>query len=261
MVDLSPLQLVVLVVAGLASGVVNAVAGGGTLISFPVLTAVGLPAVAANVTNTVALSPGYISGAHAQREDLAGQRRRVWVLAPVGVVGGVVGGILLLVTGEELFRRLVPWLILAACGLLAAQPRVQRWVAAQAGRRGRVPVADAPPGPVAVAAVAVASVYGGYFGAGLGIILLAVLGAVLHDDLVRVNALKQVLSIAVNVAATVFFVFSGRVVWAAAVAVAVGALLGGRVGGRLVRRLPAPVLRGVVITVGVFVATVFFAKP
>lgn len=256
---LSAGELALVGAAAVAAGFVNAVAGGGTLISFPALTAVGVPALSANVTNTVALSPGYLGGVHAQRADLEGQGHRLRVLVPVGVVGGLVGGGLLLATGESLFRSLVPFLILAACGLLAAQDRIRAWVqrreeaAARAGRHGDVGVGGA-------AAVFVGAVYGGYFGAGLGIILLAVLGAVIDDQLRRINALKQAMSLTINTTAALFFVFSGRVVWAAAVVMMAGALLGGSVGGRVAARLRADVLRAVVITLGVVIAIAFWLR-
>jgi uncharacterized membrane protein YfcA len=247
------LDLVVATVAALLAGLVNALAGGGTLISFPALTLVGVPAVAANVTNTVALCPGYLGGTFAQRRDLAGQRRRLLLLLPAAALGGLAGGALLLLTSEKLFRTLVPWLILAAAALLAAQGPVKR-LAARHVPSGR------DVGPAAVVAVFLAAIYGGYFGAGLGILMLAVLGLFVDDDLVRVNALKQAISIATNTTAALFFVFSGRVVWAAAIAMMAGALVGGHVGGALASRMKPAVLRGVVVALGVVVAGVYFAR-
>jgi uncharacterized membrane protein YfcA len=255
-VVLSTLELALVGLAAVAGGAVNALAGGGTLITFPTLVAVGVPAVSANVTNTVALSPGYLGGTYGQREDLDGQGRRLRLLAPAAVVGGLVGGILLLATGEELFRDLVPFLILGASGLLAVQERIRAWI----GRR-LVPRSGSDPGEVWVVLPAfAASVYGGYFGAGLGVILLAVLGLVVEDTLTRINALKQALSFLVNVTAAAFFVFSGRVVWSAALVMAVGALLGGSIGGRLAGRLPAHVLRGVVVVIGLIVGVVYLVR-
>ncbi len=245
-------------IAAAAAGFVNAIAGGGTLISFPTLTFLGIPALVANVTNTVALCPGYLGGAYAQREDLASQKPTLARLLPVAILGGLSGGLLLMVTSEALFRAIVPFLILLATALLAAQKRLKDWVvareaeAAREGRRGG-------PGPLGLLAVA-AAVYGGYFGAGLGIVLLAVLGAVVDDDLVRVNALKQAVSLSVNVTAALYFLFSGRVLLPIALSMAVFALVGGHVGGKLARRLEADTLRGLVIAAGLVVSAYYFLR-
>ncbi len=254
--DLSSLDHVLVALAAVVGGAVNAMAGGGTLITFPALVAVGVPAVAANVTNTVALSPGYLGGTYAQRDDLAGQGSRVRLLAPVAVLGGLVGGALLLATGEELFRDLVPFLILGASALLAIQERVRALVVRRSAER-----AGADPSGIWVGLPAfAASVYGGYFGAGLGVILLAVLGLVLEETLTRVNALKQALSFLVNVTAAFFFAFSGRVVWSAALVMAVGAIAGGSLGGRLAGRMRAASLRVVVVAIGLVVGIVYLVR-
>lgn len=262
--DLSALNLAVLAAAAVAAGAVNAVAGGGTLISFPALTAVGIPAVAANVTNTVALAPGYVGGTHAQRNDLKGQRARLERLVPAAMLGGICGGALLLVTSESLFRRLVPFLILAACALLASQDRVKAMVAARHARQVDNETArerhDSGVGLVGIGSVFVAAIYGGYFGAGLGIILLAVLGVVIDDDLIRINALKQSMAVAINTTAAAFFIFSGKVVWSAAAVMAVGSLIGGSLGGRLASRLNPVILRRVVIAAGVVIAIIYLAR-
>ena len=254
-----PLTLLNFILLGLAAvvgGAVNAIAGGGTLITFPGLTAVGLPAVNANVTNTVALSPGYLSGTLAQWKDMQGQMRRLWLLAPTGVVGGLVGGLLLLNTGAALFRTLVPYLILLASVLLAFQGHIRRWLLRQVEQSGRETASET----WTIVPVFLASVYGGYFGAGLSVILLAVLGLVLHDSLTRLNALKQAISFCVNVTAALFFIFSGQVVWSAAVVMAVGAVVGGVIGGRLASRIRAETLRTVVVTFGVIVAIIYFLR-
>lgn len=262
--DLSAANLAVIGAAAVAAGTINAVAGGGTLVSFPALTAVGIPTVSANITNTVALSPGYVGGTLAQRDDLRGQRARLERLVPAAMLGGVAGGVLLLVTSESLFRRLVPFLILAACALLAGQDRVKAWVEARHARQvadgtssGRH---DSGVGPIAVLAVFVAAIYGGYFGAGLGIILLALLGVVIDDDLIRVNALKQSMAVAINTTAAAFFLFSGKVEWPAAAVMAVGSLAGGAIGGRIASRLDPVILRRVVIVAGVAVAIVYLTR-
>lgn len=251
---LSGLEFTMIGLAAVAGGAVNALAGGGTLITFPMLIAVGIPAVAANVTNTVALCPGYLGGTFAQLNDLRGQERRLWFLLPAGVVGGIAGGLLLLNTGEQTFRKMVPYLILLAAGLLAAQGPVRNWIVRHSGHAGgprTTEVWTALP-------VALSAVYGGYFGAGLSVIVLAVLGAVLDDSLTRLNALKQLISFAINIAAAVFFVFSGQVVWSAALVMAVGALAGGAIGGRLAGKIRPAVLRRIVVTAAVIIAAIYF---
>lgn len=247
-------QLVVSGLAALAGGAVNALAGGGTLITFPVLTAIGVPAVAANVTNTVALCPGYLGGSFAQRADLRGQEQRLRWLIPASLIGGLAGGFLLLNTGERLFRELVPWLILSASALLAAQDRLR---ALLLRRNGTGATSDG--NARAALPIGLSSVYGGYFGAGLGVITLAVLGLTLHDSLTRLNALKQMASLATNTAAAVFFLFSDQVVWSAVAVMAVGSLAGGSLGGRLASRIRPGRLRSLVVAVGVIVAAIYFA--
>lgn len=254
--DLTALDLLLVALAALVGGAVNAIAGGGTLITFPVLTAVGVPAVSANVTNTVALSPGYLGGTYAQRSDLSGQRRRLRILVPVAVLGGLSGGALLLATDEELFRDLVPFLILGASVLLLIQERIR----ARVLRRARDGERAEPHDGWVVVPTFVASVYGGYFGAGLGVILLAVLGLVLEDSLTRINALKQALSFSVNVTAAAFFLFSGKVVWGAALVMAVAALVGGSIGGRLAGRMRADLLRRIVVLVGFVVGIAYLLE-
>jgi len=253
---LSGLDFIFLGLAAVAAGAVNALAGGGTLITFPMLTAVGVPAVAANVTNTVALSPGYIGGTLAQRKDLQGQGKRLWIVLPAGVIGGLIGGILLLNTGEKLFKDLVPFLILLASGLLAVQDPVRAWLTKHMGEHqskdGNEKWASVP--------VGLAAIYGGYFGAGLSVIVLAVLGLTMDENLARLNALKQLVGFSVNVAAAIFFLFSGQVQWLAALVMAVGALIGGVLGGRLAGRVKPSTLRWMVVTIGVIVAIIYFVK-
>jgi uncharacterized membrane protein YfcA len=252
---ISGMDLLLLGLAGLAAGLVNALAGGGTLITFPALTAAGLAAVAANVTSTVALAPGYLGATLAQAEDLAGQARRLRIAVPAGIVGGLAGAWLLLSTSEKLFRELVPFLILAACVLLALQDRVRSWLTKRGGgaANGAAPLWIAP-------AVGLAAIYGGYFGAGVSVILLAVIGLAWEDSLTRLNALKQATAFGANVAAATVFVFSGRVEWRSAVVVAIGAMLGGALGGRLARRVPASALRWTVVGIGAAVAVVYWVR-
>jgi len=233
--------------AGFGAGVVNAVAGGGSLITFPALLAAGYPSVAANVTNAVAVLPGYLGGSLAYRRELGDQGARIRALALTSAVGATSGAALLLLSPASVFEAIVPWLILAACGLLAVQPRV----AAAARRR------HASPSPRLLhAALFAATVYGGYFGAGLGIMLLAILGVFIDDGLQRLNALKGVLSLLVAVVGAVGFAVFGPIAWDAAAIIGITCLLGGVAGVGVARRLPAGVLRAVVIAYGVGVAIV-----
>lgn len=249
-------ELVLVGLAAVAAGAVNALAGGGTLITFPMLIAVGIPAVAANVTNTVALCPGYLGATLAQSNDLRGQRGRMLWFLPAGALGGLLGGLLLLNTGERAFRALVPFLILLASGLLALQDPLRAWVGRRSGQVAPTAAAErwgaVPAG--------LAAVYGGYFGAGLSVIVLAALGLTLDDTLTRLNALKQAISLSVNVAAALFFLFSGHIVWVAAGVMAVGALAGGVLGGRLAGRISATALRRVVVVIGVVVAVLYLLR-
>lgn len=254
--SLSWLQLLVVMLGAVAGGAVNALAGGGTLITFPILTAVGIPPVAANVTNTVALAPGYLSGTLAQRNDLKGQRRRLFWFVPAAVAGGLVGGLLLLNTEERIFGELVPYLILLACLLLALQGKLRAWLTRRAAAAGHSQV----PEPLAAIPVFLASIYGGYFGAGLSVIVLAVLGLVIDDTLTRLNATKQAIAFCVNVAAALFFLFSGQVVWPAAVVMAVGAIIGGVIGGRMAGSIQPSTLRAVVITLGLIAAVIYLVR-
>jgi hypothetical protein len=235
-----------LAAAGLATGAINAVAGGGSLVSFPALLATGLSPLAANVTNLVATLPGYLSAALASREELEDQRQRVRTLAAAAAGGALVGTTLLLVGPQDLFATLAPWLVLLACALLAVQPLVSRWIST---------AEHAHPAPrKLVISVAIASIYGGYFGAGLGIMLLAGLGLALDEPLQRLNAIKQVLSLAVVVVSAVAVALFGPVSWESALIVGAGTLVGGRVGVGVARLLPEPVLRGAIIALGVIVA-------
>lgn len=243
-------------VAALVAGVVNAIAGGGTLITFPMMTAVGIPPLLANVTNSVALCPGYLGGTLAQARDLAGQRTRLRWLLPAGLLGGIVGGLLLVASGERLFGTLVPYLILFAAALLALQDPIRRWLLRRIERhaaRGLDERWTAVP-------IALSAVYGGYFGAGLGVIMLATLGITLDDTLNRLNAVKQLLSLVINLAAAVYFAFAAPVLWPVAAVMAVGALAGGALGGRLASRVKPATLRYSVVAIGIAVGIYYLVK-
>lgn len=232
-----------------AAGTVNALAGGGTLISFPTLIALGVPAVGANVTNTVSLLPGYVGGSWAQREDLKPQMSTARYLAGVSAAGGLAGSILLVTIPAQGFRDAVPYLILLACGLLFFQNRLRPASADHPHPQRSVPL---------LVTVFAAAVYGGFFGAGMGIILMALLGLFTSEALKSVNALKQALSFVVNGVAAVFFAFTGHVVWELVPVMAAASVIGGSVGGRLVQKINQDVLRRVVVVAGVAVAVSFW---
>jgi uncharacterized membrane protein YfcA len=255
-VIMTVLEFVLVGLAAVAGGAVNALAGGGTLITFPMLMAVGIPAVSANVTNTIALCPGYLGAVFAQRKDLRGQHRRLFFFLPVGIAGGVAGGVLLLHSGEQLFRTLIPFLILFAAALLAFQDPLRSWISGHS-RTGLPSIAR---GALKLFAVAPAAVYGGYFGAGVSVIVLAVLGLALDDSLNRLNALKQAIAFGINIAAATFFIFSGHAVWSAVLVMAAGALVGGALGGRLAGRINAVVLRRIIVVLGVLIALIYMIR-
>ena len=242
--------------AATAAGIINALAGGGTLITFPVLLAIGIPSVSANVTNTIALCPGFLGGTLAQSKDLQGQRTRLWVVLPAGILGGLAGGFLLLRTSEKLFTNMVPFLILLASALLAIQSPVRAWLIrreerGKAGRNQEVWI---------FLPVFLGAIYGGYFGAGLSVILLSVLGLILNDNLTRLNAIKQSIAFSANLAAAMLFIFSGKVVWSVAAVMMVGALLGGSLGGRLAGIVKPATLRWIVVTIGFVVGAIYLVK-
>jgi uncharacterized protein len=253
-VDLSFWNYVLIALAALAAGLVNAFAGGGTLISFPTLTWVGLDAITANITNTVALCPGYFGATMAQAKDLRDQMPRVRLLLPTAIIGGLLGATLLLNTEERVFKEVVPYLILLATGLLAFQPPLRAWIVKrtqQSGGEHRF---------FAVIMIFLAAIYGGYFGAGLGMIVLASLGLALDDNLTRLNALKQAISFSVNTAAALLFLFSGNIIWSVVIVMAVAALIGGSLGGRLAGYISPNVLRWTVVTIGLIVAIIYLVR-
>jgi hypothetical protein len=245
---ISALDYVILFAAALAAGLFNALAGGGSIFTFPALVAIGLPPIVANVTNTIALCPGYVGGVLAQRRDLAGQGRRMLLLLPVAAVGGIAGALLLTRTSDATFRALVPMLVLGACFLLAVQDRLR---ALLQGRHAHIALGWAMP-PVLLAAV-----YGGYFGAGLSVMFLAMIGLAIDDNLTRLNALKQAMALVTNVAAALWFATTAPVVWPAAGVMAVGALAGGALGGRLAGKVRPATLRAIVIAIGLLIAAIF----
>jgi hypothetical protein len=250
------LHYLLLALSALAAGMVNALAGGGTLITFPVMLALGLPAVSANVTNTVALCPGYLGGTLAQAGDLQGQKRRLWLALTASALGGLAGGLLLLKTSEKLFTNLVPFLILLASVLLAVQNPVRAWLISRQkqGKTGRISELWI------FLPVFLGAIYGGYFGAGLSVIILSVLALILDDNLTRLNAIKQSIAFSANIAAALLFVFSGKVLWSAALVMMLGALLGGFLGGRVAGRVKPATLRWIVVGIGFIVGIIYLVR-
>jgi uncharacterized membrane protein YfcA len=245
-IDASPGALVFLLAAGLVAGAVNAVAGGGSLLVFPALLAVGFPPLAANVTNSVAQWPGYVGQVVGGREELRGQRRRMLLTSAIGTAGSAVGCVLLLVLPGAVFDAVVPILVLLASVVLALSPRIKRWIG--------TPEPGAPDRMAALLpAVFLAAIYGGYFGGALGVILIATLSLCAHDRLVRLNALKGVLSLVIATVTVVIFAVGAPVDWTAVALIAPTTLVGGFLGAKLARKLPETVLRWSVVILGVAV--------
>jgi uncharacterized membrane protein YfcA len=241
-------RLLVAAVAALLAGVINSVAGGGTLLTFPSLIAAGLSPLAANATSTVALLPASLSAMLGYQGELVGARRWAVGLALPSLVGGGAGAFLLLHTSNATFERVVPWLVLGATTLFLVQRPLLRWA-----RRHEEPITTAEPqapAPVMLGAQAVVGVYGGYFGAGVGIITLAALGFMGFGNIHRMNGLKNWGGFCMNLVAAATFAFSGIVDWPVALSMAVGSIVGGYLGARGAQHLPQALVRGVVATIG-----------
>jgi uncharacterized membrane protein YfcA len=250
----SPFEVVAILLAGVAAGTINTVVGSGTLITFPTLLAFGIPPVTANVSNTIGLVPGSVSGAIGYRRELAGQRARVLRLCVASMIGGVVGAVLLLVLPDDAFSAIVPVLIVLGCVLVVLQPRISRWVARRHDAAGGLPEHGTWwvwPGVLAT------GVYGGYFGAAQGVLLMAVLGTGIDESLQRLNAVKNVLAAVVNAVAGLIFAVVADVDWWVVLLIGIGSVIGGQLGASVGRRLPSAVLRAVIVVVGVVALTVF----
>jgi uncharacterized protein len=254
---LSPWEMAGLLGAGAVAGTVNTVVGSGSLLTFPTLLAFGYSPLVANVSNTVGLVPGSISGALGYRRELVAQRDRLRRLGGVSLAGGFVGAGLLLLLPSDSFQRVVPYLILLACALVVVQPRLSAHMVRRAARRTE-------PGRAHLlldSGVFLTAIYGGYFGAAQGVILVALLGIFLDDHLQRLNAAKNVLAALVNGIAALLFVVFAHVAWLPAALLAAGAIIGGQVGARIGRRLPPTVLRVLILVVGLGVAVKLFVAP
>jgi len=251
----SPLEIVAVLLAGVAAGTINTVVGSGTLVTFPTLLAIGVPPVTANVSNTLGLVPGSLSGAIGYRRELEGQRPRLVRLGSGSVLGGVVGALLLLVLPAEAFQAIVPVLIGLGCVLVVLQPAISRRVAARAEARG---VERPEHGALWVwLLVFGAGVYGGYFGAAQGVLLMAILGVGLTETMQRNNATKNVLALLVNLVAAIVFVLVAHIDWQVAGLIALGSVVGGQIGATVGRRLPAWALRAFIVVVGLAAITQF----
>jgi len=250
-----PLQGLAIFVAGTVAGAINTIVGSGSLVTFPVLLAAGYPPLVANVSNTVGLVPGSVSGAIGYRRELRGQRSRLLRLGVASALGGLTGGLLLL-AAPGTFEAVVPLLVIGAALLMAASPRLSARLRARTGMRG----VRREPRVLVPLAVGLTGVYGGYFGAAQGVILLAFLGLLVADDLQRLNAAKNVLAGIVNGVAAVLFVSVTHVDWAVVGVLAVGSTVGGQLGAAVGRRVPARVLRAVVVVGGLAVGTVLLLR-
>jgi uncharacterized membrane protein YfcA len=245
----SGLAATAIFLAGVVAGVVNTVVGSGSLLTFPVLLAVGYPPLVANMSNTVGLAPGNFSGAYGYRRELKGQRSRILWFGAVSLLGGLAGAAALLVLPSKAFSTVVPVLILVACILVIVQP----WFKKALERRQRT--ADAR-SPLLYLGIFGSGVYGGYFGAAAGVVMLALFGLFLPDDMQRLNGLKNVCIGLINGVAAVTFVIVGGVAWLPATLIAVGSVIGAQIGARIGRRLPPAALRACIVTVGVIAAAV-----
>jgi uncharacterized membrane protein YfcA len=239
--------------AGLVAGAMNVIVGSGSLVTFPTLLAVGFAPVVANVSNTVGLVPGSMSGVAAYRRELRGQGGRALRLGCASVVGGLCGAGLLLALPGTIFRRAVPVLVVIACALMALQPRLAQWLTK---RRDSQPHGGFP----LLASIFATGVYGGYFGAAQGVILISLLAIFIDDDLQRLNGVKNVLALFANAAAALLFVIASHVAWEAVGLIAGGSVAGGQLGGLVARRLAPGTLRLVVVIGGLGVAAVLFVK-
>jgi uncharacterized membrane protein YfcA len=249
------LEMTAIFLAGIAAGAINTVVGSGTLITFPTLLAIGIPPVTANVSNTLGLVPGSLSGAIGYRRELVGQRPRLLRLGVASVLGGTTGAVLLLVLPAAAFDAIVPVLIALGCILVVAQPAISRRVEARAQARGQ---ARPEHGALWVwGLVCLAGVYGGYFGAAQGVLLMAILGVGLTESMQRNNATKNVLALLVNLVAAIVFVFVADMNWAVAGLIALGSVIGGQIGATVGRRLPSWALRAFIVVVGVAALTQF----
>ncbi|HVM60040.1 MAG TPA: sulfite exporter TauE/SafE family protein [Verrucomicrobiae bacterium] len=244
----------VIILAAFGAGFVNAVAGGGTLLTFPALLYSGLSSIAANATSTVAIWPGSVTSSWAYRQQLSANRARVGILAVPSLLGGLTGAILLLNTPESVFRYIVPYLILLACALLMLNEPIGRWMSKRAEAHPKKHAAALWLCQFAI------GVYGGYFGAGIGILMLAAMAIFLPEDLQAANGMKNFLAMLINGIASVYFVVKGMAILGIALAMVLAAIAGGFVGAKTAQRMSPRLLRGAVVVFGVIVAVHLIVK-
>jgi uncharacterized protein len=247
---------VLLSLASFAAGAVNALAGGGTLLTFPAIMATGISALTADATNALIVCPGFLGALYAQRKGLRAYRHVLWKYLAVSFMGGLSGGALLLWWGEKVFLAIVPFLLMTACLLLAFQEKIRSRLFADqlAGQR------KLPNIVWSLAAVSVAAIYGGYFGAGMSVILLAILGLTQEGSLQEINTLKQPISLTVNVAASLLFLLAGRISWPVAGLMSAGAIAGGYLGGRVAGMVRPAALRWTIVILGGMITIVYFLR-
>jgi uncharacterized protein len=258
-VELTLAKGALIALAGCAAGFINAIVGSGTLISFPTLLGAGFERVAANMANNIGLAPGSFSAVVGYRRELAGQRRRLSILGPASVLGGLTGALLLLTLPSTAFKTVVPFLVLLGVALVIAQPFVQKRVKARRAASGVETDALGAPtvehiGPALIFVVFLTGIYGGYFGAGQGVILTGLLGMALTEDMQRINAAKNVLAGLVNGVAAIVFIALRPISWAPAILIAVGSVLGAQIGAKVGRRIQPNILRALIVLIGLVVA-------
>jgi hypothetical protein len=250
---MTPWAALAIFAAGLAAGTINVIVGSGSLITFPTLLALGYPPVLANVSNNVGLVPGSASAVVAYRRELEGQRSRLLKLGAASLTGGITGAVLLLALPSSVFKAAIPALVLLATVLMAVQPRVSAWLSARGERQvhGGVPL---------LIGVFLTGIYGGYFGAAQGVILISLLAIFIDDELQRLNGTKNALALLVNGVAAVVFILSTHIDWSVAALIAGGSVIGGQLGGHYGRRLRADILRVCIVVVGLGVSITLFVE-
>jgi uncharacterized membrane protein YfcA len=240
--------------AAFLAGLINALAGGGTLVSFPALLALGIPPVTANITNTLSLCPGYCGGMIAQRKEFAFQKSRIHQILPICITGGLIGGFLLIHSDESSFRTLIPYLILFATVLLAVQDRTKNFLIHGSYHIDHPRLVSGG----GFLLLFLAALYGGYFGAGVSVIIIAVLGLLYDDSLVSLNILKLIISFSVNLVASLYFIFTGSILWALVVIMSIGSVFGGLVGGTFVEMVHPEIFRWIIVGLGLCISLWYF---
>lgn len=249
-------KLAIAVLASLTAGFINALAGGGTLITFPVLIALGISPVSANVTNTIALTPGFLGGIFAQLNEIKSIKYKLYKILPISILGGICGGLLLINTNESSFKLLIPYLLLIASLLFAFQSKIKRlYLQSKSTETSKTKDIF-----LTIILIFFSAIYGGYFGAGLGVLLIAVLSFLHEESLVKLNVLKLAISFSINFSAALYFCFSGKVEWIFAIIMIFGSILGGIIGGRLAGKINPKILKYIIITVGIASSVIYFIK-